>query len=48
MGNRLKRFELLGYAAGLGLVVALVTITSTSSTKANVPHAGMILTSLAF
>ncbi|HXM59383.1 MAG TPA: hypothetical protein VN950_00910 [Terriglobales bacterium] len=28
MGNRLKRFELLGYAAGLGLVVALVTITS--------------------
>src|SRR6204780_2451716 len=28
VGNRLKRFELLGYAAGLGLVVALVTITS--------------------
>ena len=28
MGNRQKRFELLGYAAGLGLVVALVTITS--------------------
>src|SRR5580658_8103171 len=28
VGNRLKRFELLGHAAGLGLVVALVTITS--------------------
>ena len=28
MGNRLKRFELLGYAADLGLVLALVTITS--------------------
>jgi hypothetical protein len=28
VGNRLKRFELLGYAAGLSLVLALVTITS--------------------
>ena len=28
MGNRLKRLELLGYTAGLGLVVAMLTITS--------------------
>ena len=31
MGNRLKSFELLRYLAGLGLVVALITITSFSS-----------------
>lgn len=30
MGNRLKNFELLGYPAGLGFVVALITITSFS------------------
>lgn len=30
MGNRLKSFELLGYPAGLGFVVTLITITSFS------------------
>ena len=42
MGNRQKRFELLGYAAGLGLVVALLTITSSLGEAARLSEHAVI------